>query len=189
MTVATDISSNSQEAPQLDVFITSMRRRHLRSVLRIEGEVYPRPWTLGLFLSELAIRQTRVYLVARVGGGVVGYGGLMVLADDGHISNLAVDPRLQGNKIATRLLLLLARTSIERGCRALTLEVRVSNAIAQALYRNFGFVPAGVRKGYYAETNEDALVMWAHDVDLEEYGERLNAIEAAIPGTTIVEGI
>lgn len=189
VTVATDISSHHSETPELEVFITAMRRRHLRSVLRIEAQVYPRPWTLGLFLSELAIRQSRVYIVARVGGTVVGYGGLMVLADDGHVSTLAVDPRWQGHRVATRLLLTLARTSIARGCHALTLEVRVGNTAAQALYRRFGFVPAGVRKGYYAETNEDALVMWAHDIDLEEYGRRLDAIEAAIPGVTIVEGI
>lgn len=187
--MATELSLNPSHSPELEVCITAMRRRHLRSVLRIEAQVYPRPWTLGLFLSELSGRQTRVYLVARVGGAVVGYGGLMILAGDGHISTLAVDPRWQGHKVATRVLLTLARTSIVRGCHALTLEVRVGNTAAQALYRQFGFVPAGVRKGYYAETNEDALVMWAHDIDLEEYRRRLDAIEAAIPGTTTVEGI
>lgn len=189
MRVPTRMSSQDMDTPELEVLITAMRRRHMRSVLRIEGEVYPRPWTIGLFLSELAIRQSRAYLVARVGGGVAGYGGLMILDGDGHISTLAVDPRWQRHKVATRLLLTLTRVAIERGCGALTLEVRVGNTGAQALYRNFGFAPAGVRKGYYPETNEDAIVMWAHDIDLPEYGERLNAIEATIPGTTLVEGI
>jgi len=65
--------------------------------------------------------------------------------------------------------------------------VRMGNAGAQELYRRFGFVPAGVRKGYYAETGEDALVMWAHDVDGPAYGERLREIEEDIVGTTVVE--
>lgn len=188
--MATDFESHQVEVtPELEVTISAMRRRHLRSVLRIEAKVYPRPWTLGLFLSELAIRQSRVYIVARVAGAVVGYGGLMVIADDGHVATLAVDPRWQQHKVATRLLLILVRTAIERGCRALTLEVRVSNTAAQELYRRFGFVPAGIRKGYYPENNEDALVMWAHDVDLDEYRCRLDSIEAAVPGVTTVEDL
>ena len=63
----------------------------------------------------------------------------------------------------------------------------MSNEGAQALYRHFGFAPAGVRKGYYVETNEDAMVMWAHDVDQPEYHERLDDIEQSIPGVTIVD--
>jgi ribosomal-protein-alanine N-acetyltransferase len=64
----------------------------------------------------------------------------------------------------------------------------MGNAPAQELYRRFGFAPAGVRKGYYAETGEDALVMWAHDIDAPAYGERLRGIEDGIVGTTVVEG-
>jgi ribosomal-protein-alanine N-acetyltransferase len=165
-----------------------MRRRHLRSVLRIESQVYPRPWSLGLFMSELALRSTRVYYVARVGATVVGYAGLMLAGTDGHVTTVAVDPAWHRNKVATRMLLGLCRAGVERGCTGLTLEVRMSNAAAQDLYRRFGFVPAGVRKGYYVETNEDALVMWAHDVDLPAYAERLDAIEAGVPGTTTIEG-
>ena len=63
----------------------------------------------------------------------------------------------------------------------------MSNEGAQHLYRQFGFVPAGVRKGYYVETNEDAMIMWAHDVDLPAYSDRLDDIERDIPGSTIVE--
>ena len=76
----------------LEVHIVPMRRRHLRSVLRIEGEVYPRPWSMSLFLSELALRSTRAYFVARIGREVVGYVGLMMTVDDGHITTIAVDP-------------------------------------------------------------------------------------------------
>jgi len=166
-----------------------MRRRHLRSVLRIEAQVYPRPWTLSLFMSELALRTTRAYYVARVGGLVVGYSGLMLSGEDAHVTTLAVDPAWHRHKIGTRMLANLVRQAGERGSRHLTLEVRISNEPAQAMYRKFGFRPAGIRKNYYAETNEDALVMWADDIDAPAYTERLANIEASVPGTTVVEGV
>jgi ribosomal-protein-alanine N-acetyltransferase len=171
----------------LTVHLVPMRRRHLRSVLRIEAQVYPRPWSLSLFMSELALRATRSYFVARVDGIVVGYCGLMMTGDDGHVTTIAVDPAWHRHKIGTRLLLNLARDAVRRGARQLTLEVRVSNGGAQELYRQFGFVPAGIRKNYYVETNEDALVMWADDVATDEYGARLAVIEATVPGLTLVE--
>ena len=171
----------------LEVRIAPMRRRHLRGVLRIENQVYPRPWTLGLFMSELGFRTSRVYFVARVGPSVAGYGGIMLVGPDAHVTTIAVDPEWQRNAIGTRILLALARAGIERGAANLTLEVRVTNEPAQALYRRFGFAPAGVRKGYYAETNEDALVMWAEDITSAGYSRRLAEIEASIPGTTVLE--
>jgi ribosomal-protein-alanine N-acetyltransferase len=173
----------------LEVHIVPMRRRHLRSVLRIEAQVYPRPWSLSLFMSELALRSSRAYYVARVDGVVVGYGGLMMTGDDGHVTTIAVDPAWHRHKIGTRLLLTLAREAIRRGAANLTLEVRVSNTGAQALYRKFGFAPAGIRRNYYVETNEDALVMWANDVDGDEYGQRLATIERGVPGSTLTEDI
>ena len=171
----------------LVVHVVPMRRRHVRAVLRIEQQVYPRPWTMSLFLSELALRSSRAYFVARVGREVVGYGGLMLSADDGHITTLAVDPRWQRRQIASRLLLVLAREAIARETCSLTLEVRLSNRPAQELYRKFGFAPVGVRKNYYAETNEDALVMWAHEVQGREYAELLAGLERQVEGETVVE--
>jgi ribosomal-protein-alanine N-acetyltransferase len=175
------------QTDELDVHVVGMRRRHLRGVLRIEAVVAPRPWTTSLFLSELALRSTRAYFVARVGRDVVGYGGLMMTVDDGHITTIAVDPRWHRHKIGTRVLLALAREGIARGATGLTLEVRLSNLGAQALYRRFGFEPVGVRKGYYVETKEDALIMWAHNVDQPEYARLLDALERRVPGTTTVE--
>ncbi|MGE3619630.1 MAG: ribosomal protein S18-alanine N-acetyltransferase [Acidimicrobiia bacterium] len=169
------------------VALAPMRRRHLRSVLRIEQQVYPRPWSLGLFMSELGYRAGRLYLVARVGAAVVGYAGLMLSADDGHVTTIAVDPAWHRQKIGSRLLLGLARGAIDEGAANLTLEVRVSNLAAQALYRSFGFAPAGVRRNYYVETNEDALVMWATDIDTPGYNARLDALEAGLPSPTVRE--
>ena len=179
----------AERPPELEpsVQVVPMRRRHLRSVLRIEAQVYPRPWSLSLFMSELALRTTRAYYVARVDAVVVGYAGLMLGVEEAHVTTIAVDPAWHRRKIGTRLLLVLAGEAVQRGATNLTLEVRVGNTGAQSLYRQFGFAPAGVRRNYYVETNEDALVMWADDVDSDEYADRLDRIETKVPGRTIVE--
>jgi ribosomal-protein-alanine N-acetyltransferase len=169
------------------VRIEPMRRRHLRGVLRIEEQSNPRPWSSSLFLSELRYADSRAYYVARVEGQIVGYAGLMLVVGDGHVTNVGVDPACRRQGIATRLMLVLARRALEEA-EALTLEVRASNTGAQDLYRNFGFVPAGVRKGYYSDANEDAIIMWATEIDTPEYRARLNRIEAALPTPTILEG-
>lgn len=182
-------ADTAAELADLEVVVGPMRRRHLRSVLRIEQQVYPRPWSMGLFLSELSYGPSRAYVVARVGSAVVGYGGLMLVPDDGHITTLAVDPRWHRHRIGTRLLLTLARIAIDRCAKDLTLEVRVTNEAAQNLYRGFGFAPAGIRKGYYVETNEDALIMWANDVDIPDYAQRLERLTASLPTPTIEEGL
>ena len=183
-----DPSSDAGVDPAgIEVQLVTMRRRHLRGVLRIEAQVYPRPWSLSLFMSELALRASRAYCVARVNGVVVGYSGLMLVGEDAHITTIAVDPAWHRQKIATRLMVNLANEARRRRARNLTLEVRVSNAAAQALYHKFGFRPAGIRKNYYVETNEDALVMWAEDIDTSDYTARLRGLEATITGTTIIE--
>ncbi|HZJ26685.1 MAG TPA: ribosomal protein S18-alanine N-acetyltransferase [Acidimicrobiia bacterium] len=171
----------------LSVHVAPMRRRHLRAVLRIETQVYPRPWTTALFASELRLRATRAYMVARVGRDVVGYAGLMMTGADGHVTTIAVDPRWQRHRVGTRLLLALASEARAREAEQLTLEVRMSNRGAQDLYRRFGFEDAGVRKGYYADTKEDALIMWSHDIGTEAYAELLASIEHSIRGTTRIE--
>ena len=175
------------EPGDLDVRLVAMRRRHLRSVLRIESKVYPVPWSMSLFLSELALRSTRAYYVAFVGRQVVGYAGLMMTAEDGHVTTIAVDPRWHRHKIGTRLLIGLAREAIARGAENMTLEVRLSNKGAQEMYRRFGFSPVGVRKGYYQETNEDALVMWVHEVNTTDYAALLERLESQIPGETVFD--
>ena len=163
-----------------DVEITKFRRRHLRKVLSIETRVYPRPWSASLFLSELAQRSTRSYIVARVEGEVVGYAGMMFTGLEAHITNIAVDPTFHGRKVGSRLLLTLITEAIARGAETVSLEVRVSNLAAQAMYEKFGFVVMGTRKGYYIETKEDAFVMVAEGVNTTEYRLRLRKIRDEI---------
>lgn len=182
---ATDLGPTASSWPA--VRLTPMRRRHLRAVTRIEAQVYPRPWSVGLFLSELALREQRTYVVARVDGVVVGYAGSLYVLEDAHVTTVAVDPAWHRQGIGTRLLATVIRAAVTHGATAVTLEVRLSNVGAQALYRAFGFAPAGVRKAYYADTGEDALVMWAHDVDAPAHAERVAALEAGVPGTTTWE--
>ncbi|MHB8594229.1 MAG: ribosomal protein S18-alanine N-acetyltransferase [Acidimicrobiales bacterium] len=162
------------------VRIVPLRRRHLRAVVRIEEECYERPWSATLFLSELAQRTSRRYTAATVGPLVVGYAGLMLVEDEGHVTTLTVDTAWHRHGVGTMMLLDLARVAPRMGARHLMLEVRAGNDAAQALYRCFGFAPAGVRRNYYAETGEDAIVMWAHDVDSPAYVERLAGIEAQL---------
>jgi ribosomal-protein-alanine N-acetyltransferase len=169
------------------VHLVPLRRRHLKSVLRIEGQVYPRPWSFSLYLSELSLRGSRHYVAARVGGVVVGYAGVMFSLDEAHVTTIAVDPAWQRHRIGTRLLVNLTRAALAHGARHMTLEVRVSNTAAQTMYRRFGFETEGIRKNYYAESKEDALIMWAHDIDAPANAARLAAIEAGVAAATIDE--
>jgi ribosomal-protein-alanine N-acetyltransferase len=162
------------------VRLSLLRRRHLRAVVRIEEECYPRPWSATLFLSEIAQRTSRRYTVATIGPLVVGYCGLMMVGEDGHVTTVTVDPAWHHRGIGTVMLLDVARAAPARGIRHLTLEVRVSNAPAQVLYRRFGFAPVGVRRNYYAETGEDAIVMWVRDIDSDAYTRRLARIDAQV---------
>jgi ribosomal-protein-alanine N-acetyltransferase len=104
---------------------------------------------------------------------------LILIVDEAHVSNVAVDPRRQRHGIGRRLMLELCTAARLRGCVSLSLEVRVTNVAAQELYRSFGFAPAGVRKLYY-EGAVDAIVMWCHDVDGPEFAARLAQIAESI---------
>ena len=156
------------------IVIEPMRHRHVGQALAIERTAYPKPWSARVFHDELdqARDGARHYLIARRGRTVVGYAGLMFVADEAHVTNIVVHPQHRRTGIATRLLGRLAAAAIERGCHAWTLEVRASSTGAQELYRRFRFMPVGVRARYY-EGTEDAIVMWCHDIQSEAYARRL----------------
>lgn len=132
----------------------------LPAVMEIELASFPTPWTRGMFLSELAPAENRVWLVGERAGEVVAYGGIMVVGVDAHIMNLAVRAENRREGLARVLLTELRRSGAELGAERLTLEVRPSNAAACALYESEGLREAGSRPGYYADTDEPALIMW-----------------------------
>jgi ribosomal-protein-alanine N-acetyltransferase len=173
--------SRSNDSGRHGLVIEPMRRKHLRQIMPIEQAAYPKSWSRSVFESELdQVRNgSRCYLVIRSSQRIVGYAGLWFVddpdGDQAHVTNVVVDQDRRREGIATRLLVALADQAIERGCVAWTLEVRASSGGAIELYRRFGFAPAGVRKRYY-DNDEDAIVMWCHDIHTPEYADRLRAL-------------
>lgn len=165
----------------VELEIARMRRRHLKGVMAIERQVYPRPWSPNLFLSEMSELRNRTYLVAKIGKDVVGYGGVMCYGEEAHVTTIAVDPAHHRKKIGTRLLYDLVQESLRLGAQAVSLEVRVSNWGAQRLYSQFGFRPVGIRKNYYQETGEDAVVMWVDNIRSADYRDQLERIISRAP--------
>lgn len=161
------------------IIIRPMHREDVPAVSELEQLVYPQPWSPGVFLDELQ-QERRAYFVADEGGRIIGYAGLLVVADEAHVTTVAVEPGHRGRGVGGRLMLALAEAALELGARHLTLEVRASNRTAQELYRRFGFAPVGVRKNYYPD--EDALVMWAVDIDGADYRRRLEEIRGSLAG-------
>jgi ribosomal-protein-alanine N-acetyltransferase len=167
-----------------EVELIPMRRRHVRQVMRIEAQVYPRPWSSALFLQEIVRRSDRVYYVARWDSTVLGYGGMITSGREAHITTIAVDPAYHRQHLGTKLMLGLMDAAIERGGKTISLEVRRSNYAAQRMYERFGFRPVGVRRGYYVETGEDAIVMWLDGADTPEYARRLDGLRARFEGNS-----
>lgn len=169
------------EPDETTLVIEPMRKRHLRQVLPIEANAYPKSWSRSVFETELqqVHNGSRYYVVARLGRGVVGYAGLWIVrdpeGDQAHVTNIVVASRYRRQGIARRLMVHLADEAVRIGCVAWTLEVRASSLGAQELYRRFGFAPAGIRTRYY-DNAEDAIVMWCHDIDGVEYAERLEGL-------------
>lgn len=149
----------------------------LAEAVALEARTYPTPWSERVFSDELAA-PGRKYVKAVAGDRLVGYAGLMLLGEDAHVTTVVVDPDHRGGGIGTRLMLDLVDEARSAGATSLTLEVRVSNEAAQALYRRFGMAPVGVRKKYYV--TEDALIMWVHDIGSAEYGARLSSIRSGL---------
>ncbi len=178
-----DASGPFGEAGMLRVVLEPMRRRHLRAVVAIAEKDVHLPWSADVFRRELEQGDRRRYVVARHDGRVVGYGGLLLTIPEAeaHITTIGVDPAKRGRSIGRQILVHLAEAAIEHCADALTLEVRPSNEPAMALYRRFGFAPEGVRKDYYADVGEDALILWLREIQSEAFAERLATLRTLTP--------
>lgn len=148
----------------LQVTISKMTLNDLDEVLAIENKSYPTPWTRRSFHSELTDNIYAHYFVARCGQTLAGYFGMWIILDEAHITNIAVSPKLRRQGIGEQMLRFSFDKAKELGASRMTLEVRLSNHEAQNLYRKLGFEDKGIRKGYYTDTNEDAIIMWKNDL-------------------------
>lgn len=138
----------------------SMQLSDVPIVCEIEQESFPTPWTEGAFVNELTNNHFAHYVMMELDGVVAGYGGMWLILEEAHVTNVAVRPPFRGRGLGERLMAELMNKAAFLGALRMTLEVRVSNKIAQRLYEKMGFYAAGVRRKYYTDNNEDAVIMW-----------------------------
>ncbi|TKD66310.1 ribosomal protein S18-alanine N-acetyltransferase [Pseudalkalibacillus hwajinpoensis] len=144
------------------VSFRSMTVEDIEAVMHIEQATFPTPWSRTAFYNEVVINHFATYLLLEVGEEIAGYCGVWVIIDEAHITNIALHPDFRGMKLGEALLNRAIDFAKSRGALKMTLEVRVSNKIAQNLYRKFGFEEGSIRKNYYTDNQEDALVMWVN---------------------------
>jgi len=145
--------------PPVKVLIEPMRLDDLEAVHRIELASFSSPWPPNAYRSELETNRLASYLVARIDGEIVAYGGMWLMVDEAHITTFAVHPAWRRQRIGERLLLAFLDVAAARQAREATLEVRLSNISARRLYEKYGFRPVGLRPRYYSDDHEDALIM------------------------------
>ncbi|OLO26707.1 ribosomal-protein-alanine N-acetyltransferase [Alkalihalophilus pseudofirmus] len=141
--------------------IRFMTVNDLEQVLIVEKDAFTVPWSRTAFYNELSSNQFAHYVVMELEGVIIGYCGVWLVMDEAHITNIAILSQYRGNKYGETLLLYVMELAKMYGAIKMTLEVRVSNQAAKGLYEKLGFMSGGIRKNYYTDNLEDALVMWA----------------------------
>lgn len=142
-----------------NIIIRSMTKDDVDSVYIVEEDCFTDPWSKESIRKELKNDLAR-YLVAELDNKIVGYVGVWFVVDEGHITNVAVHSDYRGQKIGDKLVKEMVKLCKESKLIAMTLEVRVSNTVAQNLYKKYGFKMGGIRKEYYSDNKEDAIIMW-----------------------------
>lgn len=142
------------------VVVRKMELKDIDAVLIVEKNSFSVPWTRSSFEKELKKNLLSKYYVAVTGDEVVAYGGMWLIIDEAHVTNIAVHPEYRGKKIGKALVSYMVKEAIQLGINKMTLEVRKSNIVAQNLYKALGFMPCGIRPGYYHDNGEDAIIMW-----------------------------
>lgn len=143
-----------------DAIVREMTEKDIDGVLAIEREVFTTPWSREAFVLEITKNELAKYIVAEKDNKIVGYGGIWLILDEGHITNIAVSSQYRGQGIGNLIVEKLIDVCEKKGIKNMTLEVRKSNLIAQSLYKKYDFIDCGVRRGYYSDTKEDAVIMW-----------------------------
>lgn len=142
-----------------NIIIRPMTIDDVDEVYTVEEDCFVDPWSKDSIRKELKNDLAR-YLVAEIDDKIVGYVGVWFVVDEGHITNVAVHSDYRGKKIGDRLVKEMVELCKENNLVAMTLEVRTSNTVAQNLYRKYGFKMGGIRKEYYSDNKEDAIIMW-----------------------------
>ncbi|WP_083953312.1 ribosomal protein S18-alanine N-acetyltransferase [Bacillus acidicola] len=132
----------------------------LAGIMEVEHQSFSLPWTQDAFYNEFVHNQFAEYMVLIHEEKVIGYCGVWIIIDEAHITNIAVSPSFRGKKLGETLLGQVMNYARLKGAKTVTLEVRVSNSVARSLYKKLGFKEGGIRKNYYSDNQEDAIVMW-----------------------------
>lgn len=146
-----------------NIEIIPFNKNHVNEVLYISNLSFLTPWTIDSIEKELDNKLAR-YVVAIKDNLVVGYGGIWLILDEGHITNIAIHPEYRGLGAGDMIVEALIDLCKLEGIASMTLEVRKSNIVAQSLYKKHGFIVEGVRKNYYADSHEDAVIMWKYNL-------------------------
>ena len=185
-----------------EIVIEPMQLEDLPQVRRIEKASFSVPWPRDSYRREILNNSRAWYFVARRTGveppppppprrfpfnlwppvpvtaeDVVAFGGMWLMIDEAHITTIAVGPEYRGRGFAEALIIEMVKLSRSRGATRMTLEVRMSNRVAQNLYRKYGFVDHGVRPRYYSDDREDALIMWSEPIHGPDFHARLTRNE------------
>jgi len=151
-----------EDVMEATVTFRLMTIEDIEDVLIIEQSSFPTPWSREAFYNELINNQFARYTVMVENENIIGYCGMWLVMDEAHITNIAVLPEFRGRRLGDALLEKVKHDAKMLGAMKMTLEVRVSNEIAQSLYFKHGFKPGGIRKNYYTDNQEDAIVMWVN---------------------------
>lgn len=169
----TDSPSTNPSSPRksavLPITISRMALEDVQHVSRLERKCYAIPWSSSAYVTEIG-NPSAYYTVARTESGtIVGYAGMWVIMGEAHVTTIAVDPEYRGRKIGERLLLDLLDFGMAHRAYRATLEVREHNPAAYNMYIKYGFSPVAMRKRYYSDNGENAIIMWVNELFAPQY--------------------
>lgn len=165
--------------PVLRATIRLMTPRDLDAVWELEKRCFPTPWSREMIEHHAFYNPSTRYYVAELQSDIVGYIGIYLAADEGHIVTLAVSGRYRRRKIGSQLLIAALMAARNDGAKTVVLEYRISNKAAERMYAKFGFEPIAVRPNYYRDTGEDAIVMALRGLDTMTFLNRIENIRSA----------
>lgn len=178
------ISENLTESLEPPIVeIRPMRLEDIEHVSRLERRCYALPWSSSAYVTEVGNPSAYYIVAVEADGTIVGYAGMWVIMDELHLTTIAVDPAQRGRKIGERLLFDLIEYGTQHGGDRATLEVRERNTVAHNLYLKYAFEDVAVRKNYYSDNGENAIIMWANDLRSDAYQAMLNDYRARLETT------